>query len=69
MAQFKYNHPTTSAFTLHDGNDYHLFQGGVYELPAENEHIKALVDQGYLTPVEPQPKATNKTASNQTKEK
>lgn len=61
MAQFKYNSSVTSAFTLSNGNDYHLFKGGVYELPADNEHIKALVDQGYLTPVEPKkaPKSDN----------
>ena len=68
MAQYKYTSSVTSAFTLNDGNDYHLFQGGVYELPAENEHIKALVDQGYLEPVEAKTKSKPATNSNSDKQ-
>ena len=61
MAQFKYTHTIKSAFTLSDGKDYSLFEGETYELPADNEHIKALVSQGYLTPIETKPKTTKPT--------
>jgi hypothetical protein len=61
MAQFKYTHSIKSAFTLSDGKDYSLFEGETYELPADNEHIKSLVAQGYLTPIETKPKQTKPT--------
>jgi len=62
MAKFKYSSAVTSAFTLNDGKDYALFSGGIYELPQDNAHIMALVDQGYLTPVaDEKPKATKQT--------
>lgn len=67
MAQYKYESDVPSAFTLNDGNDYHLFKGGVYELPADNRHIQSLVDQGYLTLVEPKPKSKPSTNSNSDK--
>lgn len=51
MTKFTYTHTTPAAFTLSDGSEYHLHQGGTYSLPAENEYIKGLVEQGYLTPV------------------
>lgn len=61
MATFLYTRPVPTAFTLSDGNDYHLHPGHEYELPEENEFIKSLVDQGFLAKaVEPKAPAPNK---------
>jgi hypothetical protein len=59
--KFTYTASTPSAFTLNGGGDYHLHEGQVYELPADNAHIVSLVEQGMLVPVEPEtPKSKSK---------
>lgn len=69
MALFTFKHDISSAFTLNDGKDYALFPGGTYELPADNEHIASLIDQGYLVPVEGKAKAYPKQTDKQNTDK
>lgn len=61
MAKFTYTREIPAAFTLSNGKDYHLHQGGIYELPADNEYIVSLIEQDFL---EPAPNKRTKSANN-----
>lgn len=56
MALFRYSGPLSGATLSEPGGtsrEVMFFPGAAIDLPADNQYIRDLVEQGYLTPIQP----------------
>lgn len=63
MATFKYHKPHVMRFTLPGGEEITLVPGKNFELPENNDYIRALIEQGFISKVQAEPKKRNRSTT------